>query len=69
MGDVRNAYGVMVGNQKGKRPLGRPTRRWDDNFKIYLSKIGWGGIDWTHLDQDRNQRRVLVKTIMNLRVP
>jgi hypothetical protein len=53
---------------KGKRPLGRPRRRWENNIKIER-EIGWGGVDWIHLAQDRDQWRALVKTVMNLRVP
>jgi hypothetical protein len=60
---------VLVGKPEGKRPLGRPVRRWEDNIKINLREIGWGGVDWIHLAQDRDQWRVLVNTVMNLRVP
>jgi hypothetical protein len=45
----RNAYRILVGKQEGKRPLGRPTFRWDDNVKMDLGEIGWGGMDWSHL--------------------
>jgi hypothetical protein len=51
-----------VGKPEGKKPLGRPRRRWVDNIKMYLGEIGWDGMDWIDLDQDMN-------TIMNLRVP
>jgi hypothetical protein len=58
-----------VGKPEGRRPLGRPRRRWMDNIKMNLRVIGWDGIDWTDLAQDRNQWRALVSTVMNLRVP
>jgi hypothetical protein len=59
----------LVGKLEGKRPLGRPRRRWVDNIKIDLGGIGWGGIEWIDVDQDRDQWRALVNTVMNLRVP
>jgi hypothetical protein len=58
-----------MGKPEGKRPLGRPSRRWVDNIKIDLREIGWDGMDWIDLAQDRNQRRDVVNTVMNLRVP
>jgi hypothetical protein len=58
-----------VGNAEGKRPLGRPRRRWVDNIKIDLREIGWDRGDWIDLSQDRDQWRALVKAVMNLRVP
>jgi hypothetical protein len=57
-----------MGNPEGKRPLGRPRRRWVDNSKIDLTEIGWDGGDWIDLDQDRDQWRALVNAIMNLRI-
>jgi hypothetical protein len=69
IGEKRNAYRILVGNLEGKRPLGRPRRRWGDNIKIDLREIGWVGMDWIDLAQDRGQWRALVNTIMNLRVP
>jgi hypothetical protein len=69
MGETRNAYGILVGKPEGKRPLGRPRRRWVDNIKTDLSEIGWDGVDWIELAQDRDQWRALVKTVLNLRVP
>jgi hypothetical protein len=69
MGTKRNAYRILVGNPEGKRPLGRPRRRWVDNIKIDLRKIGWDGMDWIELAEDRDQWRALVKAVMNLRVP
>jgi hypothetical protein len=53
----------------GKRPQGRPRRRWVDNIKIDLREIGWVGMDWIDLAQDKDQWRALVNTVMNLRVP
>jgi hypothetical protein len=52
-----------------ERPLGRPTRRWEDNIKMDLREIGWGGMDWIDLAEDRDQWMAFVNTIMNLRVP
>jgi hypothetical protein len=68
MGAKRNAYRIFVGEPEGKRPLGRPTRRWVDNIKTDL-KIGWDGMDWIDLAQNRDRWRALVNAIMNLRVP
>jgi hypothetical protein len=59
----------MVGKPEGKRPLGRPRRRWVDNIKIDLRKIEWGIMDWIDVLQDRDQWRALVNTVMILRVP
>jgi hypothetical protein len=58
-----------VGKPKGKRPRGRPRHRLEDNIKMDLREIGWGGMDWIDLAQDRDQWRALVNTVMNLRVP
>jgi hypothetical protein len=69
MGEKRNAYRIFMGKPEGNRPLGRPRRRWEDNIRMDLSKIGWGGMDWIDLAQDRDQWRALVNTVMNLRVP
>jgi hypothetical protein len=54
-GEKRNAYWVLLGNPEGKRLLGKPRRRWVDNIKIVLREIGWDGIDWIDLAQDRDQ--------------
>jgi hypothetical protein len=67
--EMRNAYRILVGKPEGKRPLGRPRRRWLDNIKKDLREIGWDGVDWIELAQDRDQWRALVNTVMNLRVP
>jgi hypothetical protein len=69
MGEKRNVYRILVGKPEGERPLGRPRRRWEDNNRIDLRKIGWGGMDWIDLAQDRDQWRTLVNTVLNLRVP
>jgi hypothetical protein len=66
--EKRNAYRILVGKPEGKRPLGRPRRRWVDNNKIDLIEIGGDGTDWIDLTQDRDQRKTLVNTVMNLRV-
>jgi hypothetical protein len=59
MGKKRNAYKILVGKPEGKRPLGRPRRRWVDNIKIDLREIGRDGMDWIDEAQDRDQRRAL----------
>jgi hypothetical protein len=69
MGAKKNAYRILVGNPEEKRPLGRPRCRWVDNIKIDLTEIGWGGMDWVDLAQDKSQWRALVNTVMNLQVP
>jgi hypothetical protein len=65
MGERRNACRILVGKPKGRRPLGRPRRRWVGNIKIDLRQIGWDDIDWIDLAQDRDQWRALVKAVMN----
>jgi hypothetical protein len=69
MGEVRGAYSTLVGGPEGRRPLGRPRRRWEDNIKMDLREIGFGYVDWIHLVQDRDRWRALVNTVMNRRVP
>jgi hypothetical protein len=64
----RGAYRILVGRPEGKRPLGRPRRRWEDNIKIDLQKVWWD-IDWIELAQDRDRWRALVNAVMNFRVP
>jgi len=54
MGDMRNAYKILVGKPEGKRPLGRPRPRWKDNIRMDVRKMGWEGVDWLHLAQDRD---------------
>jgi hypothetical protein len=69
MGEERGMYRVLVGKPEGKRPLGRPRRRWVDNIKMHLQKVGCGYMDWIGLAQDRDRLRTLVSAVMNLRVP
>jgi hypothetical protein len=69
MGEGRDAYKVLVGRPEGKRPLGRPRRRWEGDIKKDLREIGIDGANWIQLAQDRVQRRAFVNTVMNLRVP
>jgi hypothetical protein len=68
MGEVRGAY-ILVGRPEGRRPLGRPRRRWEDNIKMELSEIWFGDVDWIHWAQDRDRWQALANTVMNLRVP
>ena len=69
LGEGRGVYRVLVGKPEGKRPLGRPRRRWEDNIKMDLQEVGCGGMDWIELAQDRDRWRTLVYAGMNLRVP
>jgi hypothetical protein len=69
MGEKRNAYRILVGKPERKRPLGRPRHKWVNNITMDLRETTWGGMDWLHLSQDRDQRRALVNTVMNLQVP
>jgi hypothetical protein len=68
MGEERNVYRVLIGKPAGKRPLGRPRRRWEDGIRMDLREIGWGSVDWIQLTQDRDRWRAFVNTVMNLRV-
>ena len=68
-GEGGGVYRVLVGKPEGKRPLGRPRRRWEDNIKIEFQGVGWGDVDWIDLAQDRDRWRALVNALMNLRVP
>jgi hypothetical protein len=68
MKEKRNAYRILVGNPEGKRPFRRPRRRWVENIKMDLREIGWDGMVWIDLAQDRDQRRALVNAVINLRV-
>ena len=69
MSEERGAYRVLVGKPEGKRPLGRPRRRWVDNNRMDLQEVGCGYVDWIGLAQDRDRWRTLVSAVMNLRVP
>ena len=62
-------YRVLVGKSEGKRPLGRPRCRWEDNIRMELREVGCGCVDWMELAQDRDRWRALVSAVMNLRVP
>jgi hypothetical protein len=69
MGEEKGVYRVLVGKPEGKRPLGRPRRRWVDNIRMDLQAVGCGYMDWIGLAQDRDRWRTLVSAVMNLRVP
>jgi hypothetical protein len=68
MGEGRNVYRFLVGNPKGKTPLGRPSNRWEDGLKMDLREIDWGDVEWINLAQDRSHWRALVNAEMNLQV-
>jgi hypothetical protein len=69
MGERRGAYRALVGKPEGRRPLGRPRRRWEDNIKMDLREVGWESMDSINLAQDRDRWRALVNAVMNVRVP
>jgi hypothetical protein len=69
LGEKRNAYRILVGNPEGKRPLGRPRHGWVDDIKMDLREIGWDGVNWIDMAQDRIQWRALVNMVLNLQVP
>jgi hypothetical protein len=69
IGEKRNVYRLLVGKPEGKRPLGRPRRRWIDNIRMDLLEMGVNVVDWIGLAQDRYRWRALVNSVMNLRIP
>jgi hypothetical protein len=69
MGERRGVHRLLVGKPEGKRPLGRPRRRWEDNIKMGVEEVGGGGGDWMELAQDRDRWRAFVSVVKNLRVP
>jgi hypothetical protein len=69
MGERRVVYRVFVGKPEGKRPVRRQKRRWEDNIKMDLQKVGCGGMDWIELAQDRDRWRAVVNAVMNLQIP
>jgi hypothetical protein len=68
MGEERGVHRVLVEKPEGKRPLGRPRRRWEDGIKMHVQEVGWGGGDWKELAQDRDRWRALVSTAKELRL-
>jgi hypothetical protein len=68
-GSEGNVYWILIRKPERKTPLGRPRRRWVDNIKTDLTEIGWGGMDWIDLSQDRDQWSALVNMVMNFPVP
>ena len=69
MGEGRSLYRLLVGEPEGRRPLGRPKRRWEGNIRMDLREVGCGCVDWMELAQDRDRWRALVSAVMTLRVP
>jgi hypothetical protein len=69
IGKLRHTYNILVGKYERKRPLVRPRSRWEDNIRMDVREIGWEGVDWIHLAQDRDQWPNVVNTIMNHLVP
>jgi hypothetical protein len=69
MGERRGVYRILVGKPEVERPLGRPTHRWEDNTKMDLQEVGWWGMDWIDLAQDRDRWRALGNAVINLWIP
>jgi hypothetical protein len=69
MGERRGAYRILVGRPEGRRRLGKPRRRWEDNIKMDLQEVGWESVDLIYMAQDRDRWWALVNAVMNLRVP
>jgi hypothetical protein len=67
--EKKNVYRLLVGKPEGRRPLGRPRRRWVDNIRMDLEEVGWGGVDWIGLAQDMDRWRAVVNSVLNLRLP
>jgi hypothetical protein len=67
--EARGAYRILVGRPEGRKPLGRPRHGWEDNIKMDLHDMGWWGMDWIELAQDKDRWQALVNAVMNLRVP
>jgi hypothetical protein len=68
-GEERGVYRVFVGKPEGKRPMGRPRRRWEDNIRMDLQEVGCGGMDWIGLAKERDRWRAILNAVMNLPVP
>jgi hypothetical protein len=69
MGEKKNSYRLLVQKPEGRRPLGRPRRRWVDNIRMDLGEVGWGDVDWIGLAKGRNRWRAYVNSVLNRRVP
>jgi hypothetical protein len=69
MGAMRNTYKILVTRPEGERSHGRPRHRWEDNIRMDLRAIGWEGVDWIHMAQDRDQWQAVVNTVMNVLIP
>jgi hypothetical protein len=69
IGDRRGAYRDLVGRPDGKRPFGSPRRRWEDNIKMARQEVGWVGMGWIAVAQDKDRCRAVLNAVMNLRVP
>jgi len=69
IGEITNAYKILVRKSDGKKPLDRSRRRWEDNIRMDVREIGWKCVDWMHLVEDRDQWWALVKTVISIRVP
>jgi hypothetical protein len=69
MGEGRGACRNLVGGPEGRRQIGRPTRRWEDNLTMDLQEVGGGGVAWIDIAQDRDRWQAVVNAVMNLRVP